>query len=233
MKIKYYGHAAFKIVTNDGLQILIDPFISGNPQCQVPIEEISTDIILVTHGHQDHLGDTLEIAHKTGAQTIATAEIATFVEKQGFEAVSMNKGGTVVIGDVSITMTDAKHSSSIETAEGPEYAGEPGGFIIKLEDGKKIFHAGDTSLFGDMKTIIGDLYKPDISLLPIGDKFTMGPEEASIAAGWLQSRIIIPMHYNTFPGIEQDPEFLAKITEEENIGTKVVILNSEGEYIEE
>ena len=233
MKIKYYGHAAFKIVTNDGLQILIDPFISGNPQCQVPIEEISTDIILVTHGHQDHLGDTLEIAHKTGAQTIATAEIATFVEKQGFEAVSMNKGGTVVIGDVSITMTDAKHSSSIETAEGPEYAGEPGGFIIKLEDGKKIFHAGDTSLFGDMKTIIGDLYKPDISLLPIGDKFTMGPEEASIAAGWLQSRIIIPMHYNTFPGIEQDPEFFAKITEEENIGTKVVILNSEGEYIEE
>ncbi|MDO5851838.1 MAG: metal-dependent hydrolase [Methanobacteriaceae archaeon] len=233
MKIKYYGHAAFKIVTNDGLQILIDPFISGNPQCQVPLEEISTDIILVTHGHQDHLGDTLEIAHKTGAQTIATAEIATFVEKQGFEAVAMNKGGTVVIGDVSITMTDAKHSSSIETAEGPEYAGEPGGFIIKLEDGKKIFHAGDTSLFGDMKTIIGDLYKPDISLLPIGDKFTMGPEEASIAAGWLQSRIIIPMYYNTFPEIEQDPEFFAKITEEENIGTKVVILNSEGEYIEE
>lgn len=234
MKIEYLGHAAFQIITEEGLKILIDPFISNNPACSKPVETLNPDVILVTHGHMDHFGDTLEIANQSSATVIATHEIATFIQKQGLNSIGMNIGGTIEVNDlISITMTDAKHTSGIDFTENLEEGGVATGFIITLESGKKIYHAGDTGLFGDMKMVIGDIYQPDISIIPIGDKFTMGVETAAIAAKWLQSRIIIPMHYNTFPEIEQDTEAFAQLVEEASPGTFTVALQPGEDYTEE
>ncbi len=234
MKIKYLGHSAFNIISEEGLNILIDPFISNNPSCTVPVEQLKPDIILVTHAHSDHFGDTLEIAHNSGATIITTHELATFCEKQGFNSIGINIGGSIVIEDlIEVKMVNALHSSGIDFMEDLEEGGIATGFIITLENGKKIYHAGDTGLFGDMKTVIGDIYKPDISIIPIGDRFTMGIEDAAVAAKWLQSRIIIPMHYNTFPPIEQDVELFAKYVEDESIGTITVPLLPGEEYAEE
>lgn len=234
MKIEYLGHSAFQIITEEGMKILIDPFISGNPSCTKPVETFNPDIILVTHGHVDHFGDTLEIANQSGATVISTHEIATFVQKQGFNAIGMNIGGTVSVNNlINVTMVDARHSSGLDFLEDMEEGGVSTGFIITLENGKKIYHAGDTGLFGDMKMVIGDIYQPDIALLPIGDKFTMGIEDAAIAAAWVQSRIVIPMHYNTFEAIEQDANLFAKYVEDESIGTFTVILQPGEEYEED
>jgi L-ascorbate metabolism protein UlaG (beta-lactamase superfamily) len=233
MKIEYYGHSAFQIISEEGMKILIDPFISGNPACTAPVELFNPDVILVTHGHVDHFGDALEIANNSGATIIATHEIATFVQKQGLNAIGMNIRGTVSINDlINVTMTDARHSSGMDFLEDIEEGGVATGFVVTLENGKKIYHAGDTGLFGDMKMVIGDIYQPDISLIPIGDKFTMGIEDAAVAASWLQSRIVIPMHYNTFEAIEQDASLFAKLVEDESIGTYTVILQP-GENYEE
>ena len=234
MKIEYFGHSAFQITSEEGMKILIDPFISGNPACTTAVETMNPDIILVTHGHVDHFGDALEIANNSGATVIATHEIATFVQKQGLNAIGMNIGGTISINElVSVTMTDARHSSGMDFLENMEEGGVATGFVITLESGKKIYHAGDTGLFGDMKMVIGDIYQPDISLIPIGDKFTMGVEDAAIAASWLQSRIVIPMHYNTFDAIEQDANLFAQFVEDASLGTFTVILQPGEEYEEE
>ncbi len=234
MKIEYLGHSAFEITTEEGMKILIDPFISGNPSCTKPVELFRPDVILVTHGHVDHFGDALEIANNSGATVISSHEIATFVQKQGLNAIGMNIGGSISVNNlINITMTDARHSSGMDFLENMEEGGVATGFIITLESGKKIYHAGDTGLFGDMKMVIGDIYQPDIALIPIGDKFTMGIEDAAVAAAWLQSRIVIPMHYNTFEAIEQDANLFAKYVEEESIGTITVVLEPGEDYQEE
>ena len=234
VKIEYLGHSAFEITTEEGMKILIDPFISANPSCIKPVELFKPDIILVTHGHMDHFGDTLEIANNTGATVISTHEIATFIQKQGLNAIGMNIGGSISVNKlINITMTDARHSSGLDFLENMEEGGVSTGFVITLENGKKIYHAGDTGLFGDMKMVIGDIYQPDIALLPIGDKFTMGIEDAAIAASWLQSRIVIPMHYDTFEEIEQDTTLFAKYVEEASLGTITVVLQPGENYQEE
>ncbi len=224
MEIRWFGHSAFEITSDENLKILIDPFISNNPVCPVRVEEIDADIICVTHGHTDHFGDTMEIANRTGAVIVSNHEHSVYLAKQGFEAIGMNIGGTVKFHNIKITMVNSTHSSDMDFIEEIGAGGSSCGYIIQMENGRKIYHSGDTGLYGDMKTIIGDIYKPDIALLPIGDRYTMGPFEASIAAEWINPEIIIPMHYNTFPVIEQDPEEFANRVESINKETKVVIL---------
>ena len=224
MEIIWFGHSAFEIISDENLKILIDPFISNNPACPFRVEEIDADVICVTHGHSDHFGDTMEIANRTGAVVIGNHEHSLYLAKQGFETIGMNIGGTIKIHNIKITMVNSNHSSDMDFIEEMGVGGSACGFIIQLESGTKIYHSGDTGVFGDMKDVIRDIYKPQIALIPIGDRYTMGPREASIAAQWLDPDIVIPMHYNTFPVIEQDPEEFADRVESITKKTKVVIL---------
>ena len=230
MEIRWLGHSAFEIISNENVKILIDPFISNNPSCNVPVEELNPDLILVTHGHSDHFGDALEIANTTNVPIAASHEISMFLSKQGINNIGVNIGGSFVFRGIKITMLEAKHSGDIDFIEDTVPGGVAGSFLITLEDGTKVFHAGDTGLFGDMKTIIGEIYKPDILMIPIGDKFTMGPFEAALATRWIDPKIAIPMHYNTFPPIEQDPTVYANFVNQLNPNIDVEILNP-GEYL--
>lgn len=209
MKITWLSHSAFLIEGSE--KILIDPFLNGNPMAPIKPEDVDCDLICVTHGHGDHLGDAIPIAKRLGVPVIAIYELAQYISSQGAEAVGMNFGGTLKREKSSITMVPAVHSSGITEAGFKVDGGLPGGFVISM-DGHVIYHAGDTALFSDMK-LIGQLYKPDISLLPIGDLYTMNPHTASIAAEWLVSSTVIPMHYNTWPPIEQDQTVLGKMLE--------------------
>ena len=188
MEITFAGHACF--ILSGSKKIVIDPMPLG--------ENIDADIVLITHAHADHLGDFPEKFPKT----YASHELAGWLLKRGVDAVGMNIGGTAVEDGVSITMVHAEHSNSLEENGVPVYMGEPCGFVISM-DGACVYHAGDTGLFSDMK-LIGSLYHPDVSLLPAGGHYTMGPAEAMMAAEFVGAPLVIPMHYNTFPAIEQD-----------------------------
>ena len=231
MEIRWLGHSAFEIISDENVKILIDPFISNNPSCSTPVEELNPDIILVTHGHSDHFGDALEIANTTNVPIAGIHELSVFLSKQGINNISLNIGGSFVFRGIKFTMLEAQHSAAIDFIEDTVPGGHPASFLITLEDGTKVFHAGDTGLFGDMKTIIGDIYKPDILMVPIGDKFTMGPFEAALATRWIDPKVAIPMHYNTFPPIEQDPAIYANFVSQLIPNIDVVILNP-GEYFE-
>lgn len=225
MEIRWLGHSAFELISDEGVKILVDPFISNNPACPLPVEDLDANIICITHGHSDHFGDTMEIANNTKATLVANHEISLFLGDQGFECVGMNTGGSVSIQGIKITMLDAKHSSSIDFTGEVHPAGNPGSFLFTFPDGTKVFHAGDTGLFSDMENIIGKIYKPDIAMVPIGDKFTMGPFEGALAAMWLAPKAVIPMHYNTFPVIEQDSAIFSNFVNQLNPKIDVVIMN--------
>lgn len=232
MIITWLGHSAFQIETNHQMKILIDPFISNNPVAPVKVEELSADLILVTHGHKDHFGDTMEIADRTGAAIVANHENSVFLSKQGFDGIGMNIGGNYQFQDINITMVNSTHSSDMDFFDETCAGGSSCGYIITLENGRKIYHSGDTGLFGDMKTVIRDIYHPEIVLIPIGDRFTMGLMEATKAADWMEPEVIIPMHYNTFPIIEQNPlEFVERV-ESLNKDIKVVVLEPGEQYRE-
>ncbi len=224
MNITWLGHSAFMITTDENLRILIDPFISNNPKSPVTVEELYADVILVTHGHNDHFGDTMELANRTNALVISNHEISVYLSKQGFETLGMNIGGTVNFQEIKITMVNALHSSDMDFLEEVNAGGSAAGFIIELENGRKIYHAGDTGIFSDMRDVINHIYQPEIALLPIGDRYTMGPFEAAIAAEWINPKIIIPMHYNTYPAIEQNPLEFADMVRKSNRNAEVVIL---------
>ena len=206
MKITWLGHSAVKI---EGSKIVfIDPFLSGNPSASVKPEEIDkADIVVVTHYHGDHLGDAFSICKKTGATLVSIHEVAVEGEKEGIKAEGMNIGGTVEVNGVKIHMVIAWHSAE---------KGNATGVVVEM-DGKRIYHAGDTGLTYDMK-LIGEFFEPDLSLLPIGDRYTMGIPSAVKAVELIKSEVIIPIHYNTFPIIQANPEeFKARVGNKANV----------------
>jgi L-ascorbate metabolism protein UlaG (beta-lactamase superfamily) len=208
VSVKWLGHAAWLINFKD-TSVIVDPFLTNNPKAAMKAEDVKADMVLVTHNHFDHLGDAFSIAKRNNAKLIGKFELSLDAQKAGIpesNAIGMNIGSMTKFGSLEIGMVPAIHS------------GNEGGFIIK-GDGKTIYHAGDTALFGDMQ-LIKKLYKPDVAMLPIGGFFTMGPKEAAIAAKYIGAKTVFPMHYNTFPPIAQDAGKFAKMVK----GSKVIVL---------
>ncbi len=201
MKLKFLSHSGFQITTNNGERILIDPFLDNNPSAPIKSDQISADYIIITHGHGDHLGDALKIARKSQPLFICVNELANYISGKGFNAHNMHIGGAHSFPFGRVKFTIAHHGSM--TADN-YYAGEASGVIITI-DGKSIYHTGDTGLFYDMK-LIGEMTPLDYMLLPIGDNFTMGIDDAVKAVELANPARAIPMHYNTFPLIKADPE---------------------------
>lgn len=212
IKITWLGHATFRIQTPKGKTILVDPWVMGNPACPEKEKNVkAVDVMLITHGHGDHIGDAVEIAKKHHPKVVGIPELCGWLEKKGVKPTAMmNKGGTQQVGDIKVTMVHADHSCGIQDGDQLVYGGEACGYVIEFENGVKIYHAGDTNLFGDMK-IIHELYAPDIAMLPIGDHFTMGPREAAYACGLLKPNTVIPMHFATFPVLTGTPAALSKL----------------------
>lgn len=207
LQITWLGHSSFRLRTPGGKEVLLDPWYTGNPAFPSNARPTRADLILLSHGHSDHVNDAAAIAKHTGATVVGIWEITSWLGTKGVQHVEpMNKGGTISTNGLRITMTDARHSSSFDD-NGIVYLGEAAGFVVKLENGQTIYYAGDTSLFGDMK-LIGELYKPDIAFLPIGDRFTMGPDTAAMAAQWLGVKQVVPMHWGTFLLLTGTPEQL-------------------------
>jgi L-ascorbate metabolism protein UlaG (beta-lactamase superfamily) len=208
--LTWLGHATFRFDTPGGKRVYIDPFLHGNPKCPESEQEPErVDVIALTHAHGDHLGDTVELAQKHGCTVIAPVELADWLQiKHSLENVlDPNKGGTVEAEGIKFTLTNAHHSSSNNDLE---YMGEPCGIVVEVEDGKKIYFAGDTCVFGDMQ-LIGRIYEPDLAVLPIGDHYTMGPREAAVALELLGVDRCVPCHYGTFPPLVGRPEQLREL----------------------
>jgi L-ascorbate metabolism protein UlaG (beta-lactamase superfamily) len=205
LNITWFGHSAFLLRAPGGKSVLIDPWLD-NPKAPPSAKEIKPiDLILLTHGHSDHVGNTIEVARRTKAPVIAIYEICLYLQQQGVStAQGMNKGGTMQVDGLKITMVDAKHSSDLDVGGSVIPGGEPAGFVVEFENGFRVYHAGDTAVFGDMK-LIADLYKPQLAILPIGGLYTMDPREAAYACKLLKPNHIIGMHYGTFPALAGTP----------------------------
>ncbi len=214
LKITWLGHATFRVVTPKGTTLLIDPWVMGNPACPQGEKQVKkVDIMLCTHGHFDHIGDAVSIAKKHAPKVVCIPEMGTWLEKKGVKNVmGMNKGGTQHIDDIHVTMVHAVHSCGITDGEEIVYGGEACGYVIEFDNGIKIYHAGDTMVFGDMR-IIHELWRPQICMLPIGDHYTMDPRQAAYAVELLQPKLVIPMHFGTFPVLTGTPAELQRLSE--------------------
>jgi L-ascorbate metabolism protein UlaG (beta-lactamase superfamily) len=210
-RLTFHGHSCFTCAADDGTVMIIDPFLSGNPVADIGPDAIGkADYVLFTHGHGDHIGDGFEIAQRTGAMVVSTFEIVAFAQQvKGIEnAHPLHIGGGYNFPVGYIKMTPALHGGAVEGDESGQYTTVPGGFLIKV-DGKTLYHAGDTALITDMALLKGQV---DVACLPIGDNFTMGPDDAVRAVEMIEPATVIPMHYNTFDIVKQDPnEFARKV----------------------
>ena len=225
-RITYLGHSTFRFVTAGDEQIIIDPFLTENPQTPDHLKRVGElDTILITHGHFDHFSDVMPLQGQTGAATVSNFEIFSYLQRQGVEnAMPVQKGGTIHVGGIKVTATHAFHSSSIALDDGTViYAGEPVGYVMEFESGFKVYHAGDTAVFGDMQ-LIGELYRPDVALLPIGDQVVMSPYEAAHATRLLGIPHVVPIHYGTFPFVPGTPEEFQKHLNEVAPNTTVHVM---------
>ena len=222
--LRWYGHATIGIESS-GYKLLVDPFFKGNTQTKQNPDELEADFILITHGHGDHVGDAPSIARRTGATIISNAEISTWFSKQGFKTHGQHLGGGFNYPFGYLKMTFALHGSALPDGS---YGGNPGGFLLTTLDGMKIYLAGDTGLFGDMK-LIGD-EGINLAVLPIGDNYTMGPDDALLAVKLLRPKVVVPIHYNTFEVIRQDPVAWAQKVRE--VTDTRVILMQPGEMVQ-
>jgi L-ascorbate metabolism protein UlaG (beta-lactamase superfamily) len=222
IKLTWLGHSAFLIETETG-NIVLDPFLSGNPVATVRPEAIQADYILVTHGHGDHLGDAIDIAKNNEATIIAPFELATYCQDQGAKAHPMHIGGAYQFPFGRVKLTPALHGSAAQSDKGLIYTGNPCGFLITVED-KTIYFAGDTGLFYDMK-LMGEMEEIDLALLPIGGNFTMDAADALKAVEFLKPKLTIPMHYNTFDIIQADPEVFVRNCQQRGYKARALQIN--------
>ncbi|MBT8337768.1 MAG: metal-dependent hydrolase [Gemmatimonadetes bacterium] len=209
--LTWHGHATCSLVTDDGTRLVIDPFFGDNPATELGVDEVEADYILVTHGHFDHFADCIPLAKRTGAMVISTFEIVAFCQEQGIEnGHGMNIGGGYDFPFGRVKMTPALHTGSVAGDTSGMHTTDCGGFLLTLGD-RRLYHAGDTALIMDLQLLRGQV---DIALLPIGDNFTMGPDDAARAVDFIQPDVVVPIHYSTWPVIEQDPEHFRSLVGE-------------------
>jgi L-ascorbate metabolism protein UlaG (beta-lactamase superfamily) len=211
-RITWLGHATVLIQTAQGTNIMIDPFIAHNPKYPKEFElPAKIDYVLLTHGHGDHISDAAPVAKKHGSKVVAIYELADYIAGQGVnETMGMNLGGSVTLNDVTATMVDAKHSAAAADEKGTHYVGVATGFVLAIAGGPVLYHAGDTSVFGDMQ-LIRELYQPRIVMLPIGGYYTMDPQQAALACRFLAPETVLPIHWGTFPPLTGTPAELAAL----------------------
>jgi L-ascorbate metabolism protein UlaG (beta-lactamase superfamily) len=222
LSIAWFGHATFLLTTPGGKRIVFDPWLTGNPKAPANAKIDKADVICVTHGHSDHTTDVVPIARATGAPVVAVFELANYFQGKGLkDVVGMGIGGTVDVKGLKISMVSAVHTSSVEEDGKVLYVGTAAGFVVRLEDGRSLYFAGDTALFGDMR-LIREHYAPEIAFLPIGGHYTMDPAGAAKAVEMLGVRQVVPMHYGTFPALSGSPEELKKLVEARGVDVLVL-----------
>jgi len=228
-RITWLGHATVLVQSAKGTNILIDPFIQNNPKYPKDYSlPARIDYILLTHGHGDHISDVVPVAARHGSTVVAIYELADYVATKGVaNTIGMNLGGTVQLNDVAVTMVEAKHSAGAQDDKGTHYTGVAAGYVLTVADGPVLYHAGDTAVFGDMK-LIQELYRPEVAMLPIGGHYTMGPREAALAVRLLAPKMVLPLHFGTFPPLTGTPDQLAALVDD---GVEVVRWTA-GECIE-